>query len=111
MIIKQILLIFGFTYMGEVIQTLTQTSIPGSIIGLTLLFLSLQFKWIKLEDVETVGTWLKNHLAIFFVPITVQIMIYFDVLKAQWLSLAIVLVVTTIVTYLCTYYAAKWSNK
>lgn len=110
-ILKQILIIFLFTFLGEQFQILTQIPVPGSIIGLTLLYLCLNFKIIKVDDVELVGNWLKDNLAFFFVPITVGIMAHFDILKLHWINLVIVMIVSTLITYLVTVYAANWSQK
>lgn len=111
MILTQALLILGFTYAGEVIQTLTQANIPGNIIGLGLLFGALQFKIVKLESLELISTWLKNNLAFFFVPITVQLMVFFDLLEMHWFNLTLILIVSTVITYLATAYAAQWGEK
>ncbi|WZU02206.1 CidA/LrgA family protein [Erysipelothrix sp. D19-032] len=71
-----------------------------------MLFAALQFKLIKVSSVEMVGTWLKDNLAFFFVPVTVGIMIYFDVLQATWVEFVIILIISTLVTYVVSAYAA-----
>lgn len=110
-ILFQILIIFGFAFIGDSITSLFQLPIPGSIIGLVGLFLALQFKIVKLERIETVGNWLKNNLAFLFVPPTVGIMAYFDVLKTSWLDILIVLMVSTLVTYFVTGKIAQVLNR
>ena len=109
-ILTQILIIFGFTFLGDSIQAFLNIPVPGSIIGLVLLFTCLQFKIIKLKQVETVGTWLKNNMAFLFVPITVGIMVHFELLQLHWVNLVIVMVISTVITYLATAYAANWSQ-
>ncbi len=105
-IVSQFLIIAGFTFIGDSITALFKLPIPGSIIGLCLLFAALQFKLIKVSSVEMVGTWLKNNLAFFFVPVTVGIMIYFDVLQATWVEFVIILIISTLVTYVVSAYTA-----
>ena len=109
-ILTQILIIFGFTFLGDSIQAFLNIPVPGSIIGLVLLFACLQFKIIKLKQVETVGTWLKNYMAFLFVPITVGIIVHFELLQLPWVNLVIVMVISTVITYLVTAYAANWSQ-
>lgn len=109
-ILTQILIIFGFTFLGDSIQAFLNIPVPGSIIGLVLLFACLQFKIIKLKQVEAVGTWLKNNMAFLFVPITVGIMVHFELLQLHWVNLVIVMVLSTVITYLATAYAANWSQ-
>ncbi|QIK70736.1 CidA/LrgA family protein [Erysipelothrix sp. HDW6C] len=105
-IIFQFMIIAGFAFAGDAIALLLHLPIPGSIIGLILLFLALQFKILELKKVERVGLWLKNNLAFLFVPITVGIITYFDILKTSWLNIVIVLVVSTLFTYLVTAFVA-----
>lgn len=56
---------------------------------------ALHFKWLNLNQVEEVGTWLTDNMAIFFVPAGVGLMTNFDVLAEVWLQLLIIMIVTT----------------
>lgn len=72
--------------------------IPGSVIGMLLLFLALQFKLLKVKDVETVGGFLLGNLSILFLPAGVGIMVYFPVIKDTWWLLLIISLLTTAFT-------------
>lgn len=98
-IIKQLFWIFLFSLLGELVSTMIAgfVAIPGSVIGMILLFFALHFKWIKMEQVDEVGTWLTDNMAIFFVPAGVGLMTNFDVLAESWLQLLIIMLVTTAV--------------
>lgn len=95
-IIKQLLWIFLFSLLGEILSSVISNivAIPGSVIGMVLLFLALHFNVIKMEQVDEVGTWLTDNMAIFFVPAGVGLMTNFDVLAQSWLQLLIIMVVT-----------------
>lgn len=95
-IIKQLLWIFLFSLLGEILSGVMSTivAIPGSVIGMVLLFLALHFNVLKMEQVDEVGTWLTDNMAIFFVPAGVGLMTNFDVLAQSWLQLLIIMVVT-----------------
>ncbi|MCI3028833.1 CidA/LrgA family protein [Desemzia incerta] len=97
-IIKQLSLIFLFSLIGEVLSILIASfiAIPGSVIGLVLLFLALQLNVLKVEQVDEVGTWLTSNMGIFFVPAGVGLMTNFGVLADTWWQLLIIMVVTTI---------------
>lgn len=97
-IIKQLSWIFLFSLIGEVLSILIASfiAIPGSVIGLVLLFLALQLNVLKVEQVDEVGTWLTNNMGIFFVPAGVGLMTNFGVLADTWWQLLIIMVVTTI---------------
>lgn len=96
-IIKQLFWIFLFSLLGEIVSSAIASvvAIPGSVIGMVLLFFALHFGWLKLEQVDEVGSWLTDNMAIFFVPAGVGLMTNFDVLAEYWLQLLIIMVVTT----------------
>ena len=52
----QFMIIVLLAFIGEGISTYFQLPIPGSIIGLILLFLALEFKLLRLRHVNAVGT-------------------------------------------------------
>lgn len=95
--IKQLFWIFLFSLLGEIVSKAIASvvAIPGSVIGMVLLFIALHFKWLKMEKVDEVGTWLTDNMAIFFVPAGVGLMTNFDVLAEVWYQLLIIMVVTT----------------
>ena len=95
-IIKQLFWIFLFSLLGEGVSILISNfvAIPGSVIGMILLFIALHFGWIKLSQVDEVGTWLTDNMAILFVPAGVGLMTNFDLLANVWLQLLIIMVVT-----------------
>lgn len=97
-IIKQLSWIFLFSLIGEVLSILIASliAIPGSVIGLVLLFLALQLNVLKVEQVDEVGTWLTSNMGIFFVPAGVGLMTNFGVLADTWWQLLVIMVVTTI---------------
>lgn len=98
-IIKQLFWIFVFSLLGEILSAMIANivAIPGSVIGMVILFFALHFNWLKLDQVDEVGTWLTDNMAIFFVPAGVGLMTNFDVLAESWLQLLIIMVVTTAV--------------
>lgn len=95
-IIKQLFWVFLFSLLGEIISSVIASivAIPGSVIGMVLLFLALQMNVIDLEQVDEVGTWLTDNMAIFFVPAGVGLLANFDVLAEYWVQLIVIMVVT-----------------
>lgn len=102
-IIKQLFWIFLFSFLGEMFSALLlpYMAVPGSVVGMILLFLALQFKLIKIEQVEEAGTWLTDNMGIFFIPAGVGLMSNFDILADSWLQLIIIIVITTILMMIC----------
>lgn len=97
-LIKQLFWLILFSLAGEMISALVASmiAIPGSVIGMVLLFLALHYKWLNLSQVDEVGTWLTDNMGIFFVPAGVGLMANFDVLADTWWQLLIIMAVTTI---------------
>jgi len=96
-IYRQLLYILGFSFLGEVISRVFTLPVPGSVIGMLLLFCSLQFRVVKVHQVDRVGKFLLENLSILFVPAGVGIMVYFPVIRhTWWLLLIISLIVTSI---------------
>ncbi len=97
-IIMQLFWIILFSLLGEIASVLIApvVAIPGSVIGMVLLFFVLHFNVLKMSQVDDVGTWLTDNMAILFVPAGVGLMTNFDVLASSWLQLLIIMFVTTI---------------
>lgn len=74
---------------------ISPVAVPGSVIGMVLLFLALHFKWINMEQVDEVGTWLTDNMAILFIPPGVGLMTNFDILGGVWWQLLIIVFVST----------------
>lgn len=64
----QFMIILVFSFIGEAISNLLHLPVPGSIIGLVLLFLALEFKLIRLRHIDVVGNFLLNNMTILFCP-------------------------------------------
>ena len=73
-IIIQIAVISGITYLGNVLQQVLHIPIAGSIVGLALFFLLLQFKVIPEKWVKDGANFLLATMVFFFVPSVVGIM-------------------------------------
>jgi len=69
---------------------------PSSVIGLLLLLLCLQIGVIKIEWVKSVSDILLKHLALFFVPPGVGLMLYVDALQQSALAIMLAWVISTL---------------
>ena len=75
---------------GEGISSFFHLPIPGSIIGLIILFLALQFKWLRTRHVNMVGNFLLANMTILFLPPAVGIMEKFDVIAPYLLPIVLI---------------------
>lgn len=77
--LKQLMIILVTYFIGQVLQTLLHLPIPGSVIGLILLFLALQKGIIKVEMIEDVCDFLLSNMSFFFIPAGVGLITSFAV--------------------------------
>ena len=96
----QLMIIFMISLVGEGISSVFHLPVPGSIIGLVLLFLALQFKLLRLRHISMVGNFLLANMTILFLPPAVGIMDKFQVI-APYLLPIILVVLGAIVLNVC----------
>ena len=100
--IRQCAVLFGCLALGEWIVYLTGVRLPSSIIGMLLLTAFLKLGWVKLHWVQGLSDFLVANLGFFFVPPGVALMLYFDVIEAQFWSIAVATVVSTVLVLVVT---------
>lgn len=100
--ICQCSILFGCLALGELIVYLTGVRLPSSIIGMLLLTLFLQLGWIKLEWVQGLTNFLVANLGFFFVPSGVALMLYFDIIQAQFWPIVVATLVSTVLVLVVT---------
>lgn len=100
--IRQCTILFGCLALGELMVFLTGVKLPSSIIGMLFLTLFLSIGWIKIEWVQGLSDFLVANLGFFFVPSGVALMLYFDVIKAQFLPIVTATIVSTVLVLVVT---------
>ncbi|MGE7825309.1 CidA/LrgA family protein [Paenibacillus sp. NPDC093718] len=71
--------------------------IPGSILGIVVVFILLETKVLRLEWIELGANWLLAELLLFFIPAAVGIMKYFPMLEAEGLQILAVVLFSTVI--------------
>lgn len=101
-VFKQIIIIFIIFQIGNIISNFLKEIffIPGSIVGMVIMFILLLKEYIKLDDIKEISDFLLKHMGLFFIPLGVGLLNYFDVLKSTWIKLIIVLVISNIIVML-----------
>jgi len=100
--IRQCAVLFGCLALGEFLVAVTGVKLPSSIIGMILLALFLKLGWVKLKWVQGLSDFLVANLGFFFVPPGVALMLYFDVIEAQFWPIVIATVVSTVLVLVVT---------
>lgn len=99
---RQLAIIIGCLAVGEFITWLTGISVPSSIIGMLLLTFLLKVKVIKLEWVETISNFLVKNMGFFFVPPGVALMLYFDIVGKEIVSIVLATTLSTMLVLVVT---------
>lgn len=97
-LLLQIGFLYGFFILGQLLRELFSIPLPGSILGLILMFTALSLKLFPLRWVDSGATLLLAFLPLFFIPATVGIVDYFDVFTGKGVLLIVVLILSTILT-------------
>ena len=100
--VRQCAILFGCLALGELVVWLTGVKLPSSIIGMLLLTLFLKLGWIKLHWVQGMSDFLVANLGFFFVPPGVALMLYFDVIAAEFWPIVIATVASTALVLVST---------
>ncbi|WP_105457832.1 CidA/LrgA family protein [Escherichia coli] len=93
---RAFILIYICLYIGVFISLLLPIMIPGSIIGLIILFILLCIGVVKPAWVNPGCSLLISYMALLFVPVGVGVMQYVDVLRAQFLSVVVSCIISTV---------------
>lgn len=94
-ILIQIACLYLFYLAGVSIQQYLQLSMPGSIIGMFLLFFCLTLKIIRLPLLKEGSSMLLSHLSLLFIPATVGLIDHFDLFSGKGIVSALVALFST----------------
>lgn len=95
-------ILLALQFLGEALSRGFALPIPGNVIGMGLLLVALGMKIVRVEWVEEAAELLLSHLALFFVPAGVGVMVYFDLIGREWLPIVVATVTSTFVVMAVT---------
>ena len=108
--IRQCSILFGCLALGELVVFLTDIKLPSSIIGMLLRTLFLKLGWVKLHWVQGMSDCLVANLGFFFVPPGVALMLYFDIIAAEFWPIVIATLVSTLLVLVVTGWVHQWTR-
>jgi len=83
---------------GEVSVHFLGLPIPGPVMGMTMLFLTLLLRGDTGPSLDTAASGLLSHLSLLFVPAGVGMIVHFNRIMDEWLPITAALVLGTVVT-------------
>ena len=107
----EVFYILFFYFVGEAVSQLIDGFIPGSVIGMVLLFLALSFRCVKPQQVGRVSTHLTQNMGLFFVPAGVGLMNAIGIISQYWAVLLIASLVSTILVIASVAYTQESFEK
>jgi holin-like protein len=102
LVLGALTLLLVYQLVGEVLVLLLKLPVPGPVLGMLLLFLTLVARRGVPEELRTASNGILQHLSLLFVPAGVGIMVHVGRLKAEWLPILVALVVSTLLTIAVT---------
>lgn len=95
-------LLLVYQLAGEVLVQLTGLPVPGPVVGMLLLFVSLAARgsapgWLR-DSCQA----MLSHLSLLFVPAGAGVLLHFHRLGAEWMPIVVALVASTVVTIAVT---------
>ncbi len=104
-------LLLVYQLVGEVAVHLLALPVPGPVVGMLLLFLTLLYRGSAPEGLRGTCQTLLSHLSLLFVPAGVGVMLHFQRLGAEWLPISVALVASTVLTIGVTALVMRWLQK
>ena len=106
-LVRSLVILYIMLLLGNLISQYVSVGIPGSIWGLLILFIGLTTRIIRLEWIYLGSSLLIRYMAVLFVPVSVGIIKYYDLLVSQW---KILLIPNILSTFLTLFIIAFWGN-
>lgn len=95
--LKQVLIILGFTALGELLAHIIPFPIPAAIYGIVLMLIALGTGILKTVHVKESADFLISIMPVLYVPICVRILEYWGILSQ---NVAAILTITVVSTFL-----------
>ncbi|WP_375143138.1 CidA/LrgA family protein [Paenibacillus sp. D2_2] len=96
-IILQVAVLFFISLAMNYIVKWLHLPIPGTILGIIILFILLKTNVIKLSWIEQGANWLLAELLLFFIPAAVGVMNYMSLLEQDGIRILLVVISSTVI--------------
>ena len=100
--IRQFGIIMVITFIAEALVQVLPFSIPAGFYGLVIMLLLLQFRVIRLDQIEETSNFLLEIISIILIPTAVGLIGYYDFIKSYWLQLLIITTVSCVLVVIVT---------
>lgn len=110
-ILLQIGIIFGIYWLSQGIEMILPFPFPAGVISLIVLLVLLSVRVIKVEQIKEKTDFILGNLGFFFVPISVSIVNYIDLILENGVAFMTICVVSTFLAFGATAWAVQLTNR
>ncbi|MGI6011352.1 MAG: CidA/LrgA family protein [Ruminococcus sp.] len=100
--LKQMMIIGGITFAGEMMHVLIPLPVPASVYGMAILFFCLCLHIIKEEQIADTAQWLLAVMPVMFIGPGVEIMEHYTKIADSILPFALIVFISTILVMAAT---------
>lgn len=109
--IETFIWLLGYQFVGEVLARSLGLPVPGAVIGMLLLFVTLLLRQEVPSALRHNVPTLMTHMSLLFIPAGVGILAFWPLLSAHPLAMSAVLLLSTLATFLITLLAMHWLSR
>ena len=106
--VYQATLIFGISFVAELIKTILPFSIPTSVYGIVILFTLLMTGIVKEEQIKETADFFLEIMPVLFIESSVGLMESLDLVKGHMLQILAVCFISTMVANIITGHMAQF---
>lgn len=106
--IRAVTILLVYQLIGETLVLALGLPIPGPVMGMVFLFVTLWMRKSLPEDVKETAQGMLRHLSLLFVPAGVGVMVHASLVAQVWLPILATLVLSTLVTLAVTGWTVQW---
>jgi len=101
-LLKESAIILGIYAMGEALAGLLETKFPGSVIAMLLLLSALHLRWVKVDDIRYVSSFLLGYMPLFFIPAGVSVMVGYTLMEGFYIQIIVLTLLSTLLVMVVT---------
>ncbi len=106
-VIVQIFIIFAVCTVGVGLAALMPFAFPASVMSMLLLLALMLTKVMKPKHIQQTGNFLLDHMPMFFIPVCVSVIEYWDVVASSIWSIVLISLLTTPLVFFVTGHVAQ----
>jgi holin-like protein len=103
----EIFILLFYYFLGTMIAVLIGNFIPGSILGMLLLFLSLVLKIIRPEQVRSAARFFLDNMMLFFIPLGVGLVASYALIGKFLTAIAVASAISTLLVIIIVGWIAQ----